>query len=419
MSTEEKIVNFIKSYFSPKELEVIKQAPINNGDNDTNDEAAYLKASSTYFNLFKLDPNKWNIQTDESASALIDKLLNTYCTNGTMLCKTRENYGKIIYDLMDNNKGVYIYTFHGAYNEQDHLQRSYNTWIQDIIDNFYKSESKKLFLLIPRMIPGFGYILKQEFFVLLKRALEIHNIEYTFILDDCQASFYLDQPIDYELFDGFLVSSHLFFPGLSGAILFMKNKNGKQIAHKDLKFLEEFAPKLEILYANKDKAHQFNDLLSEYFSDLDCNSMKACNSDLFPKHQFIIHCNDIKPVSKYCKTLFGDYMIRMFEPDVDKRWMRIRFDEALIQNPNNFVKGLKLCKKYLKAMDYQSSISLVHNYEESLETMYEDDIFFTKHSNLFNSYYINKDNSNEIMFNRIRSTLNQYKSQLIFQERVK
>ena len=34
MSTEEKIVNFIKSYFSPKELEVIKQAPINNGDND-------------------------------------------------------------------------------------------------------------------------------------------------------------------------------------------------------------------------------------------------------------------------------------------------------------------------------------------------------------------------------------------------
>lgn len=408
MDTEKDILNFINSYFSDNELRIIKQMPINRGNNNTitnyND---YNKVSEFFFKIFNLNPDHWDLQTDESGSDIIDKLIKEFCKNGTMFCKTRESYGDVIYNL-NNSDNVFLYVLQNVYNNSDYIGKNYSQWVKNIIDNFYQSKSKKLFILLPRMIPGFGYILPKDFFILLKKELNAHNIEHIIILDDCQAGFYIQDQIDYELFDGFFTTAHLYFPGLSGALLFIKNK---KIAYKDLKFLQELKPKMEILYKNRYKAIQFNNLLTNYFSDVNSDNMSLCNNDIFPKHQFIIHCNNVKPIPKYCRNLFSNYMIRMFEADIPTKWIRIRFEEALIQDPHKFLDGLKLCKKYMQLLDRQKSFSIVDSFDNNFEKMYDTSLY----QNIVTLYkrFYNQQQLNNIILNRIKSTLVQYQTQLI------
>lgn len=411
IETEKAILNFITSYFSTEELNIMKQNPVHQGNNNTiitrQDLIDYKKLSEFFFKIFNLKPDMWDLQTDESGSAIIDKLLHTFCTKKSMLCKTRENYGEIIYNLIEQ-KDVFVYTLQDLYNETDHIKKDYNKWIENIINEFYKSKSKSLFILIPRMIPGFGYLLNQNFFTLLKKRLVAAKIEHIIILDDCQAGFYVDSSIDYELFDGFFTTAHLYFPGLSGALLFIKNK---KVAYKDLKFLQEFQPKMEILYHNKDKAIQFNTLLNNYFSDIASTNLNICKNELFPKHQFIIHCQNIKPIPKYCKNLFSNYLIRMFEADVPTCWLRIRFEEALIQDPYKFINGLKTCKKYLKRLEHRKYLSIINSSNKDLEKMYDDSKVYENVIALYKGFY-NKQSANTIMLDRIKNTFIQYKMQL-------
>jgi hypothetical protein len=101
----------------------------------------------------------------------------------------------------------------------------------------------------------------------------------------------------------------------------------------------------------------------------------------------------------------------MFEADVPIRWLRIRFEEALIQDPYKFINGLKVCKKYLKRLEHRKYLSIINSSNKDLEKMYDDSEVYENVISLYKGFY-NKQSANTIMLDRIKNTFIQYKMQL-------
>ena len=344
---EKKITNYLNGYFTPTELQIMKKYYIHDyGHDDTSfNDPEYLQLTNLYKKLLNIaNEGKYRIEVDESGRALIKKLFERYVTSDTLVVTTIEEHFSVTDEI---NKLDQNHVFKICIGGEEHLSKNL---IDKILSKYIENGCKNIFLLIPGVVPGFSTIINQVLLNNIKATLLKKQIPHVFVLDDCQGILNIKR--DYGIFDAILMSTHVLFLGFDMGILF--TRLDKKIGFVNKTGLKRFSEKLEILSNHKDKANQFNILLTEYFNPiLDNNFIRKANTA--PQY-FTLNLNNIKNQAKYTKELYTKYRITINDTNAPISWLRIRLHETLIQKPAHFIEGLQKTTQILRKLEMQKSL---------------------------------------------------------------
>ena len=195
------------------------------------------------------------------------------------------------------------------------------------------------------VIPGSAEVLNQQFFVNLKNSLVTNSIPHTLILDDCQGIYMTKR--DYSIFDGILGTAHVLIKtNFEMGILFTKLKH--KIGYFNKAALNVFADKLMIVCNHRQNALKFNELVSEFLKDEIDNKdfeMKSTQA----QHMAVIKANKIKFNQKYADELEA-VNITFSELNTPVGMIRLRYQEAIMKDPNEYIKKLNRLKHILRSL---------------------------------------------------------------------
>ena len=347
MSIENEIKDYINNYFTPDELITMKKYYFASYDHDdtTENDFEYIQLCNFYKKLAGINENgKYRVEIDKSASALLEKLFARYVSADTFVITTVECHmsTKQLVSEMDQSHVYKICT-----GREDHKS---NKIYEEVFAAFKYSGCKRVLVLLEGIIQGFEWIIDNSVFLKFKYLFERNNIPTMLILDDCQGIFHINR--DYSIFDAILATGHTLEVGFDMGILFTKLST--RLGYVNKCGLKRFAEKIEILAKHKDKANQFNSLLTRYFKPLESEHI------ILPKegvnsHHFTMHLNDIQKIpSKLAVDLTRNYLFISNEMNAPKSWLRIRYHEFIVQNPDKILEGLNKTKIAInKALKYQ------------------------------------------------------------------
>jgi len=375
--SEAKIYQYLSNYFTSNELQIMKKYYIHDYNHDDTffNDPEYLQLTKLYKSLLNIaDEGKYRIEVDESGRALIKKLFERYVTTDTLVITTVEEHFSVTNEINKlNPKNVFKICIGG----EEHLS---NKLIEEILAKYNSSNCKNIFIFLPGVVPGFSIVLNQTLLCNIKTALIKNNIPHIFVLDDCQGILNIKR--DYDIFDAILISTHVLFLGFDMGILF--TKLNKKIGFVNKTGLKRFAEKLEILSNHRDKANQFNTLLTEYFNPI-LNDSFVKKIDTAPQY-FTLTLNNIKNQAKYTKELYTKYRITINEVNAPVSWLRIRLHEALIQNPNHFLEGLRKTTQILNKLEMQKN--LISENQNKIEQYFEyNDLDIKEIYDMENEFY--------------------------------
>lgn len=335
MQIENKIKSYIKNYFTDEEKSVLRHYYF---DNYEVDDTAL--SDLEYQNLSKLcktliqSPlsDKYRIEVGPSCRYLINRLVDTYVDNKTLVLTTEQEHSSVK-NALKTVKNLMVLNVDSLY-----LYETYNR----VIEEFKNKKCDKVFLLMAGTLPGTFEVIKQKAFINLKATLLQNNIPSLFILDDCQGCGFITR--DYDLFDGILATGHVFIPGFDMGILF--TKLNKKIGYFNKTGLKHLIEKIKIILKHRDKALMFNSLLSEYFNyELNELGFEKFNNQAL--HKFAFKITDNTFTQKQYDELIK-YKVRVSDSHTPITNISIRCHEIMIQDPDKVIKGLELTKKLLK-----------------------------------------------------------------------
>lgn len=353
------ISEYINSFYAPTDLQSLV-SPVNIQLTETPIDNEYILLCNKILSLLDENlKNKYRIEIGNKCRVLIKALFDTYVDNDTFVITSNGDHEATLSQLQ--KKKYYLSNLFEIVNAPDIA-------LEKILAAFKKSNCKKLFCIMVSTAPQSAITIDQDFFKNLKLRLLKEKIEHILILDDCQSIFVVEK--NYELFDGFLATGHVLSPIFPNfGLLFTKLPKRCGIINKNS--LVELYPKLQVINKYKDKAKQFNHILNTYFLDvLEKTGFKQFKNEA--PHQFSIALPNVLNTEKY-DAKFSKYNIRINPANVSANFIRIRYHEAIIQDPTELIKGLEEVKKYLvKMYRYKELAVTPQTYDESIRVFDTD-----------------------------------------------
>ena len=353
---EDKIRDYIGHYFNDDELKIMKKNYIHNytyDDSNVND-LEYIELSELYKRLMNISvKGKYRVEVDKDCSSLIKTLFKRYVTTDTFVVTTLEEHFTVIETLDSIPKKN---TYQICTGNKDHLSKDL---VNNIITAYNKSNCKNMLLLIPGVVPGFGYVISQNILYQLKFILNHLKIPHIFALDDCQGIMYTPRD-DYDIFDVILCTAHVLFLGFDMGICF--TKLNQRIGYVNKTGLKRFAEKLEILSKYKDKGNEFGSLLEEYFNSVLNNRFSIADKDKKALNSLNISINDSVVLPQQAELIHNKYLFTFNEVNAPKSWFRIRLHESIIQSPDRFIKGLKETKQLFQKLTRYNDLNYTKSF---------------------------------------------------------
>lgn len=345
MNIETKIYDYIKNYFTPEDKAVLRHYYFDSYDKDDTSlsDVEYQKLSKLCKTLIQSPlSDKYRIEVGPSCSFLINKIVENYIDDTTLVLTTEQEHSSVK-TALSNVKNCLVLNVKDLYQEITYIQ---------ILKNYKQSKCNKVLLLMAGTMPGTFEVIKEEFFIKLRAKLTENHIPAMFILDDCQGCGFIFR--DYNIFDGVLATGHVFIPGFDMGILF--TKMNKKLGYYNKTGLKHLVEKINIILKTRDKALQFNELLSEYFkNEIDNFGFEKFNNQAPHRFAFKIENNTFtqKQYNDFIK-----YRIRLGDSDTYITNISIRLHEVMIQSPEKILFGLKQTKKLLKKIATAKELSI-------------------------------------------------------------
>jgi hypothetical protein len=345
VNIETKIYDYIKNYFTPEDKAVLRHYYFDSYDKDDTSlaDVEYQKLSKLCKTLIRSPlSDKYRIEVGPSCSFLINKIVENYIDDTTLVLTTEQEHSSVK-TALSNVKNCLVLNVKDLYQEITYIQ---------ILKNYKQSKCNKVLLLMAGTMPGTFEVIKEEFFIKLRAKLTENRIPAIFILDDCQGCGFIFR--DYNIFDGILATGHVFIPGFDMGILF--TKMNKKLGYYNKTGLKHLVEKINIILKTRDKALQFNELLSEYFkNEIDNFGFEKFNNQAPHRFAFKIENNTFtqKQYDDFIK-----YRIRLGDSDTYITNISIRLHEVMIQSPEKILFGLKQTKKLLKKIATAKELSI-------------------------------------------------------------
>lgn len=348
MQIEDKIKSYIKNYFTNEEKDILRNYYFDNYENDdvSLDDSEYQNLSKLCKTLIRSPlSDKYRIEVGPSCRYLINRLVNTYVDDNTLVLTTEQEHSSVK-NALKEVKNLMVLNVDSLY-----LYETYDK----VIKEFKNKKCDKVFLLMAGTLPGTFEVINQKFFTNLKATLLQNNIPSLFILDDCQGCGFIVR--SYDLFDGILATGHVFIPGFDMGILF--TKLNKKIGYFNKAGLKHLVEKISIILKHRDKALAFNDLLSEYF-DYELNKLGFEKFNNQALHKFAFKITNNTFTQKQYDDLIK-YKVRISDSHTPITNISIRCHEIMIQDPDKVIKGLELTKKLLKKIHRAKELGINKN----------------------------------------------------------
>lgn len=351
MDIEEKqIKDYIDNFYTIDQIKILTKKCLTNTFDDADiNNIEYTNICNKILSLLdgKLK-DKYRIEIEDHCRILIKKLFETYVDKDTLVITSSHDH-QTVTDLVGDNK--HIVNAFEAINEPDKA-------VEKIITSFKKSKCLKIFFIMVATAPQIAITIPQEFFNKVKQSFINNKIPHIMILDDCQSIFIIDK--NYEIFDGFLATSHVLSPLLSRlGLLFTKLP--QKIGYRNKQTLNDFYSKLEVIKSTANKASKFNELLYNYFKP----TLSKTGFDVFESespHQFSIHLPDV--INNLYNNRFLSYGIIFNPVNARNNFLRLRYHEIVIQDSNEFIKVLPEIKKVLNKLSrFRENSDIKPNYD--------------------------------------------------------
>lgn len=341
MTIEEKIKHYIDNFYETEDLvQITKPMGTSFVDDILSNDVQYISLCNRVLDLLNNSAlkDKYRIEIGESCTYLIDKLFKAYVDENTFIVTSSHDheattsrlgnnpvYRVNIFDTQDSKKSIKVF--------------------QDIINQFETSKCTKIFCIMVGTAPHATVTIDQNFFKALKTVFIRNNIPHMMVLDDCQGIFMIER--NYDVFDAFLATGHVLsclFPDFG--ILF--TKLDKKLGYMNKQMLSDLYNKLQLIDKYKDKANQFNGLMTEYFkSFINDTEFKPYTQEA--NHQFALALPQTINNPKY-DSKFIKYGIEFNPIDCKDNFVRLRYHEVIIQDADTFIKGLTELKTHLNKL---------------------------------------------------------------------
>lgn len=374
MDIEKQIYDYIDNYFTESEKSVLRHYYFNNYDVDDTVlmDSEYQKLTVLCKALIKSPlSEKYRIEVGPSCRFLINRVCETYIDDNTLVLTTEQEHSSVK-SALKNVKHCLVINVNELYKKST---------LTNILNTYKNTNSNKIVLLMAGTLPGTFEVIQQEFFIELRKNLNESNIPSIFILDDCQGCGFIFR--DYTIFDGILATGHVFIPGFDMGIFF--TKLDKKLGYYNKTGLKHLIEKISIILKTRDKAMQFNALLSEYFkNELNNFGFEKFNNQA--PHKFAFKLENTTFTQKQYDDLIK-YKVRLGDSDTYITNISIRCHEMMIQSPEKVIAGLKqtkgLLKKIARAKELQPisktnsehSNKQVINTDSSISFEYLDDFY--------------------------------------------
>lgn len=397
---EERIKEYIDNFYEDdKDLATIaKFQKLSIKDDTIVDSLEYKTICASVFNLLKNTnlTNKYRIEIDKSCTSLIQKLFNTYVDDSTFVITSSHDHKATTSLLKDKNQ--YIVNLFRLQDKQERIKI-----FQEMLAAFKKSKCTNIFCMMVGTTPHSAIVIDQDFFIELKNMFVKNSLPHLMFLDDCQGIFILER--NYEIFDGFLATGHVLshlFPDVG--LLFTKLP--QKIGYLNKQTLIDLYNKIKIIVKYKDKAKNFNALINEYFAG---SSFEQYTNEA--SHQFALSLRNTINNPKY-DNKFIKYGIRFNPINCEDNFVRLRYHEVIIQDPDVFIKGLHELKTHLNKLSRFKELAPV-NLNYSLESREE-----MQNLNLDSNITLNKKIKNLLTFEQQKLIQQRFYS-LYIQKRTK
>lgn len=338
---EERIKEYIDDFYEDDKdlVTMTKFQELSIKDDTTIDSLEYKTICASIFNLLKNTNliDKYRIEIDKSCTSLIQKLFSTYVDKDTFIITSSHDHEATTSLITDAHKKYIVNLF--DIQEIEGKLKVFN----EIIESFKKSRCTKIFCIMVGTAPQAAITVDQSFFKELKHVFIKNNIPHIMVLDDCQGIFMIER--NYEIFDAFLATGHV-LSCLFSNIGFLFTKLNKKLGYINKQTLNTLWDKLQIINKYKYKAIQFNSLMQEYFNENEIAFKQYKNE---APHQFALNLYNTISNEKY-HARFVQYGIRFNPVQNEGNFVRLRYHEAIIQDSNNFLNGLKALKTHLNKL---------------------------------------------------------------------
>lgn len=352
------IKDYIDNFYETDDLLKLAKCVSINLNNDTNrSDLFYVAICNKILDLLKNSHlrDKYRIEIDVRCASLIEKLFKTYVKPDTFVITSSHDHDATTSRLGGNKRYIV-----NLFRLQDKQERS--KVFEEIITAFKESKCTNVFCIMVGTTPQSAVMIDQVFFIELKNKLIRNNIPHLMFLDDCQGLLMIER--NYEIFDGFLATGHVLsclFPNVG--LLF--TKLSQRIGYINKQTLFDIYDKLKIIDKYKDKALDFNRLISKYFEST-LKEVGFTKYDNEVPHQFAVALPNTKVIKKLDYD-FLPYGIRFNSIDTSDNFVRIRYFEAIVLDSDFFVEGLSKLKKSLNHLSKRKEMG-INNIEYSNES---------------------------------------------------
>ena len=290
-----------------------------------------------YFNLMpacNLTSETHRITFEESGTDFIKQIFEQDVDDDTLVISTKYEHNSVV-DELNKCKHTLLLNYNN-----DLLQKGHT--LQSIVDK--ANNYKKVFVYLIGTQISTGQITPQGFIYALKEKLIKANIKHKILLDDVHGMFMV--PRNYSIFDYVLYTAHAIIPEFNMGMLISKNG---EYGYEAFNWGIEYLPKLKKLLEDKVELMYFKNMMIEYFSEfLSWSEISLYDNTV--NHIFALRTEGLDFTNEDYKEL-KEYGIVISEHHTPINFIRIRFQEFLLQNPEKAIEGLQLAQtKLIRAL---------------------------------------------------------------------
>ena len=294
---------------------------------------AYKNMEKEYFKLMpncNLSTETHVITFEDAGTEFIKQIFKKEVDDDTLVISSKYEHEGVNKEL-NKCKNVLLLEYN-----KDFLQRGKT--LQTIINT--AKQYKKVFVYLIGTQISTGQITPQSFLYNLKKEFSTNKIKHIIFLDDVHGMFMV--PRDYTLFDYILYTAHAIIPNFNMGVLISKTGN---YGYTALDVGKEYLPKLKALLQHKETLNLFKRILIEYFSEYLANPELQLYQNTVD-HIFALQTENLYFTDEQYIQL-KQYGITLSEHHTQFSFIRIRFQEFLLQDSTAALEGLSLMRRTL------------------------------------------------------------------------
>lgn len=329
---ENVIYDYLNGFYNKRERELLETNK-NFYSKNSDFDISITKNWENIENLYKAlllsnNVSNYHLKVSFTGSDLIEKIFNKHVDieNTFVISTTFEH--PFVTDKLKEIKNTYLFNMY----EIKHMI------LANLLDKLDKIKFKNILVYIPGIAKCTGEIIPQEFFSELKAQLNRFGVKCIFVLDDVHGMFLMRR--NYEIFDYILYTCHSYISGFDMGMLFTKNECG--FGYTNIKRALLYYNKLLIVLNKQEKLKKFNDLLSEYFTDIIDYENFSVYDNLAP-HIFGM---DIKNI-KLKNTQINELRKKNICVSDTSNFISIELFDFVNKDAKEFIDSLNLCKQIL------------------------------------------------------------------------